>query len=896
MSRMLVAVAAALTITALASAQGLEPGDDALVRPPVRQAGQDEVIYFVMTDRFANGDPSNDQGGSASADPLKHGFLPTDKGFYHGGDLAGLQDKLDYLDGLGVTALWITPSFQNRWVQGDGTIAGYSAGYHGYWQVDLTTIDAHLGSNQEMKDLIAAAQALGMKVYFDVVTNHTGDVIQYVGGDSAYRNKTDYPYRDASGVIFDDRDYAGTGTFPALDPAISFPYVPTYETPADATVKKPDFLNNPIYYHNRGNSTFVGESSLYGDFFGLDDLFTEHPDVVAGLTDAHKAMITEFGIDGFRVDTVKHVNDEFWEAFVPAIQVHAAIEGKTDFVVFGEVFSSDAEYASRFSTELPFPATLDFRFDGAVKGAVAYNGATDGLRTVFTDDDWFTDADSGPHALVKFVGNHDVGRVGRDIDLGNPGTSDAERVARATLVQVLNLTTRGVPVVYYGDEQGFTGDGGDKDARQDMFPSQVESYNDDDLIGTTATTADDNFDATHPLYQAISDLAALRETHVALRSGAQLHRYSEAGPGIYAFSRIERGERVEYVVAVNTSAVADSASFATDSPSTTFTRLYGAGEPALMSNAAGSVSVDVPALAAVVYRADTSVPTDTTPDGISLAAPAPGAEVEGRVEVRATVTPGTYAEVTFAVSIGAGPYVVVGTDDSAPYAVYHDVSGLIAGTQLNYKAIVVDLGGNLNAANVAVTVRSDIEDTVPPTVTIRVPSDAAVYTVGDVVVADYACDDNVAVTSCEGPVASGMPIDTAVPGGFTFEVTASDTSGNRASGAVSYRVAAAGLEISALWYPGTGAIKAGRALPLSWQALAGGRPVTDPGHFIGVFLTCSDRTHVPQPAFGQSGLQYREDGWWQFNWNTPSDARGSCAVSAEFVDGSVRTIAVHFRR
>jgi len=209
---------------------------------------------------------------------------------------------------------------------------------------------------------------------------------------------------------------------------------------------------------------------------------------------------------------------------------------------------------------------------------------------------------------------------------------------------------------------------------------------------------------------------------------------------------------------------------------------------------------------------------------------------------------------------------------------------------------VVDLGGNLNAAKVSVTVRSGIEDTVPPTVAIRVPSDAAAYTVGDVVVADYACEDNVAVASCEGPVASGMPIDTAVPGGFTFEVTATDTSGNRASGAVSYRVVAVGLEISELWYPGTGEAKAGRTSPLSWQALAGGWPVTDPDHFIGVFLTCSDRTHVPQAAVGQSGLQYREDGWWQFNWKTPSDARGSCAVSVEFADGSVRTIAVLFRR
>lgn len=706
----LAAVAAALTLATAPSAQGLEPGDAALVRAPVRQAGHDEVIYFVMTDRFANGDPSNDRGGSASVDPLEHGFDPTDAGFYHGGDLAGLEGKLDYLEGLGVTALWITPAFRNRWVQGDGTMGGSSAGYHGYWQVDLTTIDPHLGSNQEMKDLIAAAHARGMKVYFDVVTNHTGDVIQYVGGGSAYRNKTDYPYRDAGGNVFDDRDYAGTGTFPALAPAVSFPYVPTFATPADATVKKPDFLDDPIYYHNRGDTTFAGESSQYGDLFGLDDLFTEHPDVVAGMTDAHEAMVTEFGIDGFRVDSVKHVNDEFWEAFVPAIRSHAAALGKPGFVVFGAVDDSSPAYLSRFSTALPFPATLDFRFDAAVKGAVAYNGPTDGLQTLFADDDWFIDADSGPHALVKFVGNHDVGRVGRDIDLGNPGASDAERLARATLVQFLSFTTRGVPVVYYGDEQGFTGDGGGEDARQDIFPSQVASYNDDDLIGTDATTADDNFDASHPLYLAVSDLAALREQHPALRSGAQLHRYSEAGPGLYAFSRIERGERVEYVVAVNTSEAAGSASFLTDSPSTAFTQLYPGGGPVLTSDAAGSVSVNVPALAAVVYRADVPMPTDTTPDGISMAAPPPGAEVQGRVEVRADVTPGTYAEVTFAVSIGAGPYAVLGTDDSPPHAVFHDVSGLTAGTPLTYKAIVADLGGNLNAAKVAAQVEDGALD------------------------------------------------------------------------------------------------------------------------------------------------------------------------------------------
>jgi hypothetical protein len=129
---------------------GLEPGDEDLVTDPLRQAGNDEFIYFVMTDRFENGDPANDKGDSASSDDREvHGFDPTDKGFFHGGDLAGLEDKLDYLDDLGVTALWITPPFTNRWVQGVGT-ADVSAGYHGYWQIDLTQIDPHLGTNAEM--------------------------------------------------------------------------------------------------------------------------------------------------------------------------------------------------------------------------------------------------------------------------------------------------------------------------------------------------------------------------------------------------------------------------------------------------------------------------------------------------------------------------------------------------------------------------------------------------------------------------------------------------------------------------------------------------------------------------------------------------------------------------
>lgn len=232
------------------------------------------------------------------------------------------------------------------------------------------------------------------------------------------------------------------------------------------------------------------------------------------------------------------------------------------------------KFRARYIKDIGFPAVLDFGFDGAAKNFAAYNGATDALAGFFADDDYFTDVDSSASYLRTFVGNHDIGRVGHDIEIGNPGAADGERVDRAALAQALNFLTRGQPIVYYGDEQGFTGDGGDKDARQDMMPSLVASYNDDDLIGTDATTADDNFDPTHVLYGSIGDLAALRSAHVALQEGAQIERYSEAGQGIFAFSRIERGEQVEYVVALNNSEADDTATFPTSTPDATWTELY----------------------------------------------------------------------------------------------------------------------------------------------------------------------------------------------------------------------------------------------------------------------------------------------------------------------------------
>jgi glycosidase len=152
------------------------------------------------------------------------------------------------------------------------------------------------------------------------------------------------------------------------------PFVP----PAEANVKVPAWLNSPIYYHNRGNSDFSGESSLYGDFFGLDDLMTENPRVVQGFIDIYGAWIDRYGIDGFRIDTARHVNPEFWQAFVPAILTRARARGIPHFHIFGEVAAEGVDVAqlARHTRVDKLPSVLDFGFAGAVIKTIAGSDGT----------------------------------------------------------------------------------------------------------------------------------------------------------------------------------------------------------------------------------------------------------------------------------------------------------------------------------------------------------------------------------------------------------------------------------------------------------------------------------------------------------------------------------------
>ena len=333
-----------------------------------------------------------------------------------------------------------------------------------------------------------AAHARGIKVYFDIITNHTADVIQYQEGAAPqYISKDRYPYRDAGGTVFDDRDYAGGSTFPELSPSgqpvcpgthdpRSFPYSPC--VPADEQDSKvPGWLNDVSLYHNRGNTTFVGENSQYGDFFGLDDLFTEDPVVVDGMIDIYKAWIRDFRIDGFRMDTMKHVDDAFWQRFAPEIEAYAQSRGIDDFYMFGEV-AEDFSHAliSHYPVHDDVQGVLDFLFQMSARDFASKSLPTNALGNFFEDDDWYTDGDSNVYNLPTFLGNHDRGRIGMFVRDDNPGAAEPELLARDRLAHELMYFSRGNPVVYYGDEQGFTGAGGDQDARQDMFPSLSKQY------------------------------------------------------------------------------------------------------------------------------------------------------------------------------------------------------------------------------------------------------------------------------------------------------------------------------------------------------------------------------------------------------------------------------------
>ncbi len=516
------------------------PNETALYQDYLNRDIRDDIFYFVLPDRFNNGNTANDNGAISG---ISHGGLDkaSERGF-HGGDIKGIEQKLDYLQKLGITAIWMTPLLRNQAIQKDGIA------HHGYWIVDFSEIDPHFGSNDELKQLIDAAHQRGMKVFFDIITNHTADIIRY---KECHQDNGQYQ----QGLT--------RCQYKALNTPESERYSPFILT-QDVAVKVPHWLNDPQYYHNQGDSTFEGESSLNGDFNGLDDLDTQHPQVLSGMIEIYQKLIAEFKPDGFRIDTVRHVDLSFWQSFSPAIVDFAKQQGIPNFHVFGEVYDTNPHNLSVFTTEGKLPSVLDFAFQD-VAANIFYRGKSPLLaKQLFEQDVLYQDEDSQADLLMTFLSNHDMGRAGYFINEADANSdfaakgmqTDAEKLQRSILSHAFMFLSRGIPVVYYGDEQGFTGDGNDIRAREDMFASQVPSYNDNDLIGTDATTADDNFDSSHPLFIAISALSELRKTSRVLRRGEYQARFYQAdstaeNAAMFAFSRIDRETGEEWLMVFN---------------------------------------------------------------------------------------------------------------------------------------------------------------------------------------------------------------------------------------------------------------------------------------------------------------------------------------------------------
>ncbi|MFF9686158.1 pullulanase-type alpha-1,6-glucosidase [Streptomyces sp. NPDC014623] len=656
------------------------PSDAKLAKEPARHDLTREQFYFVLPDRFANGDTSNDRGGLTGS-RLETGFDPTDKGFYQGGDLKGLTQRLDYIKGLGTTAIWLAPIFKNRPVQGTGDNA--SAGYHGYWITDFTQVDPHFGTNADLTKLIDKAHGKGMKVFFDVITNHTADTVDYAEKKYGYKPKGAFPYLDEDGRPFDDTDGM------AEVDAGSFPY-----TPQNTGKKVPSWLNDSTMYHNRGDSTYAGESTEYGDFSGLDDLWTERPEVVSGMEKIYEKWVRDFDIDGFRIDTVKHVDLDFWTQWATALDDYAAKRGREDFFMFGEVYSADTAITSPYVTRGRLDATLDFPFQEAARQYASQGAPASELAAVYGDDYRYTTGKANAYEQVTFLGNHDMGRIGTFLKQDNPKAGEAELLDRARLADELMFLGRGNPVIYYGDEQGYTGAGGDKDARQTLFASKTADYLDDDQLGTDRTHASDAYDTKHPLYRTVAALSKLTREHPALRDGVQTERYAQ--DSVYAFSRTDTRRPYEYVVAANNATEARTVEFATESAGMNFRSLYG-GSGAVRSGADKAVKVTVPALSSIVLRADKPLGAPATKPSVTLKAPAAGAT--GTVEISADVDGGDLNRVVFAAQTGNGKWTTLGSADHAPYKVTQHLGDSVkAGTPLRYKAVVIDRAGRTASA------------------------------------------------------------------------------------------------------------------------------------------------------------------------------------------------------
>ena len=667
---------------------------EALAKPPTYSAFASQRIYFVMPDRYANGDQSNDRGGLSGLRSVT-GYDPADSGWYHGGDLNGLTGScadtragLARLRDLGFTAIWVTPVVAQQYVQAD------SAAYHGYWGLDFTRVDPHLGTNADFAAFVDCAHGLQMKVFLDVVVNHTADVIIPAGG-STYRSAEEMPYRDCKGKPYSAQRYAGSKQFPC----VSSRYQPRQPLvlPQNRNLKKPSWLNQVTRYHNRGSITFDSCSPAcfeQGDFFGLDDIFTEQPFVVNGLADVFGGWIRQFRVDGFRVDTAKHVDRAFFRVWAPRIRAAARAADVRDFEIFGEVFLTDTVELSSFVRDRAIPNVIDFPLQDTLVRYAGGSAGSRGIASRLADDDYFR----GPSGLAPtpatFLGNHDIGRAAAKIR-EQTQAEGAELLARVQLGHSLLYLLRGAPTVYYGDEVGMMGRGGDKAARQDMFPTKVAEWQTEERVGSPAIGTGSAFDVVgHSVSEHLRVLGALRDAHPALSTGASIVRLAKEG--VLAVSRIDREARREYLAVFNAGEEPARVTVETATPDAGWEALL--GNVTRPSNRDGRMTLTVPPLSALLLRAGADLPKRGAAKATLRVKPD---EISSLLRVSATASTLDPLSVTFAVRRAGGKaWTRLGVDDSAPYALYLDPRRYRKGERISLVAVARASDGSISTSPV----------------------------------------------------------------------------------------------------------------------------------------------------------------------------------------------------
>lgn len=527
---------------------------------------RDQIIYFAITDRFDDGDASNNDQGAGE---FRAGHAES----YNGGDFKGLMRRLDYISGLGATALWITPPVANQWTSPDGHITGY----HGYWARHFQQVDAHWGTLEDYRTLSEQLHCRQMYLVQDIVVNHTGDYFSY--GPAWQRGQ---PTRD---------------------------FRPHVHTAPSARPTQPPFdMNDPSRAEDRKAAIYhwTPDVSDYRDprqkftyqMSGLDDLNTENPRVRSALRESYAYWIREVGVDAFRVDTAFYVPQDFYADFLfskdranPGIDRVARGTGKNGFLVFGEGFGIDARGSNAVSRQIESYMTgprgqplmngmLNFPLYGALNHVIARGKPPSELGERIAS---MMKIHPRAHWMPTFLDNHDVDRF-----LAAGSTAALKQGLLAL------MTLPGIPVIYYGTEQGFNV------PRAAMFKAGYHSG------------GFDRFDRDSELYRHIQAVSALRRANRALSRGMPRILYAnDAQPGALVWEMRHGSDRL--VVALNTS---ERESFAAVpaglAPGARLAGLYAIdGQvPDQQADSAGRLALVLPPRAGRVWRVKSALATE----------------------------------------------------------------------------------------------------------------------------------------------------------------------------------------------------------------------------------------------------------------------------------------------